>query len=156
VVFRQHLMYTPQQSSATCTVLQTAGRNVCQVRWLLCSSSGKAGSISLCRGSGSINVCCCVHSQGPELIGTARLPGTQFSTTDTFTRTHGFVITAAAPAELSSFFTGQQHEAAGSHSSKGVHGAEQQPQQPSTPGWSGLLEISRSGGACAESAMTDT
>lgn len=93
--------------------------------------------------------CCCVVQGGQDMF---KVPTSAFSTTETFTATHGFVI-CTQPAAAA----GQQSRSSSSCSTTSSSGGavavvvnnaqrteQQQQQQATTPvGWSGLLEISR-------------
>jgi hypothetical protein len=85
--------------------------------------------------------------------GMEAVKGGVFSTTESFTTTHGFVIpTLQPPVSCATPATADRSRSSSScsDSSEGtaaVHNNRQPADHPSTPvGWSGLLEISR----CAE------
>lgn len=85
------------------------------------------------------------------LQGLDLFKGTAFSTTQSFTTTHGFVV-STPPASCSAPAPADRQRSSSSCSDSGNSSASErdnvQPaDKPSTPvGWSGLLEISKGGG----------
>lgn len=126
------------QPIASCTLVQavvnTAGQQVgASTATVLRQAAGSSHTHADRRSSAAL--------QGHDVLG---LQSSKFSTTDTFTTTHGFLI-AAPPAGWNS--TSTSHSGGSSNSSHGSR-ALQAAETPSTPvGWSGLLEISRCEGA---------
>lgn len=84
----------------------------------------------------------------PCMQGVEVLRGSAFSTTETFTTTHGFVISTPPASCVPPAAAGRSRSSSNcsnsSNNSAVVVNNRQPSEQPSTPvGWSGLLEISR-------------